>query len=111
MAFRGEVDDVVRLEGLKRIRDRRPVADVDFGEAIVRRVVDRRQRRQIARVGQLVDVQHVDAGADQMPADRGADEARPARYQYVTHVLSPDQEISRAQQAATEARQSGRARS
>ena len=50
--------------------DRAPVADVDLGEAVVRRIVDRRQRLQIAGIGERVEVEHGGALADQTPARR-----------------------------------------
>ena len=110
MALGGEVDDVVRLEGLERVRDRRPVADVDPGEAVVGRVVDGRQRGEIAGVGEGVDVEDVDAGADQVAANRGADETRPARHQHVSHgfVLRIRGSAARSRRPAN-ARQCGRA--
>ncbi len=70
----GEVDDVVGPEALERRGDGAPIADVDFGEAIVRRVADGGERVEVAGIGELVEIEHVDALADEMPAKRRADE-------------------------------------
>ena len=82
MAFGREMDHVVGSEGLERLRHRAPVADVDPGEAIVRRIVDRSQRLQIAGVGERVEIEHGGALADQAPADRRADESRAAGHEH-----------------------------
>ena len=53
------------------------VADVGAGEAVVRQVRDRPQAVEVAGVGELVDVQHLDADLAREVADQGrADEAR-----------------------------------
>ena len=68
VALRREMDHMIRLKRLERFRDRASVADVVFGEAVVRRIVDRCERSEIACIGESVDVEHVDASADQPPA-------------------------------------------
>ncbi len=83
VAFGRQMDDMVRREACERLGDRAPVANVDFGELVVGRVVDPRQGLQIAGVGEGVDVEHVDAGGDEMPAYRRSDESRAAGYQHV----------------------------
>ena len=82
MAFRGEMDHMVGSEALERLGHGAPVADVDPGEAVVRRIVDRRQRLQVSRIGQRVDVEHRGALADQAPAHRRADETRAAGHKH-----------------------------
>ena len=83
VALGRQMDHVVGRETLERLGHRAPVADVDPGEAIVRRIVDRSQRLQIAGVGERVDIEHVDAGADEMPAHRRADESRAAGHEHL----------------------------
>ena len=58
MALGGQMDDMIGSERLERLGDRAPVANVDLGEAIVRRIVDRGQGLQIAGVGERVEVEH-----------------------------------------------------
>ena len=82
MALGGQMDHMVRSEGLERLRHRAPVADVDPGEAIVRRIVDRGKRLQIAGVGERVEIEHGGALPDQAPANRGADESRAAGHEH-----------------------------
>ena len=74
MAFGGEMHHLVGSEGLERLGDGAPVANVDLGEAVVGRVADRRQGLQVSGIGQRVDVEHRDAIADQAPAQSRADE-------------------------------------
>ena len=76
------MDHMVGSEGLERLGHGAPVADVDLGEAIVRRIVDRRQRLQIAGIGQRVEVEHRGALADQAPAHCRADESRAASHKH-----------------------------
>ena len=82
MALGGEMDHMVGREGLERFRNRPPVADVDLGEAVVRRIADRGQRLQIAGIGQRVEVEHRGALGDQAPADGRADESRAAGHKH-----------------------------
>ncbi len=82
MALGGEMDHMVGSECLERLRHRAPVANVEPGEAIVRRIVDRSQRLQIAGVGERVEIEHGGALADQAPAHRRADESRAAGHKH-----------------------------
>ena len=82
MALGGEMDHMVGREGLERLGDRAPVADVGLGEAVVRRIVDRRQRLQVAGIGQRVEIEHRGALADQVAAHRRADEPRAAGHEH-----------------------------
>ena len=82
MAFGGQMDHLVGRERLERLVDRAPVANVDLGEAVVRRVVDRRQGLQVSGVGERVEVEHLGALADQAPAHRRADEPRAAGHKH-----------------------------
>ena len=59
-----------------------PVANVDLGEAIVRRVVDRRQRLQIAGIGERVEIEHRGAVGHQAPAHGRADESRASGHKH-----------------------------
>src|SRR5271154_237528 len=68
MALGRKMDDMVGREARERLGDRAPVADIDFGELVVGGVVDPRQRLEIAGIGDGVDVEHVDTGANKMPA-------------------------------------------
>ena len=70
MTLSGQMDDLIGSERLERLGDRPPVANVDLGEAIVRRIVDRRQGLQIAGIGERVEVEHGGAVGDQAPAHR-----------------------------------------
>ena len=111
VAFGGQVDDVIGRETGERLVDRPPVADVDPGEAVVRRIVDRGEELEIAGVCQGVEVQDVDAGPDQMTADCGTDESRsPGDQHFARHDVSQFHAIRRPQQVDSEARHSGRAR-
>ena len=82
MALGGQMDDLVGSERLERLGHRAPIANVDLGEAIVRRIVDRRQGLQIAGVGERVEVEHGRALGDQAPAHRRADESRAAGHKH-----------------------------
>ena len=68
------MNHLVGSEGLERLGHGAPVANVDLGEAVVGRIVDRRQGLQVSGIGQRVDVEHRGAFADQAPANRRADE-------------------------------------
>ncbi len=108
VALGGEVDHMIRLKSPERLRDRATVADVDPGETVVRSIVDCRQGGEIARVGESVDIQNVDAGADQMPAHGGADEPRAAGHKHATrHWVSCVMGISCARHVASDRRRSG----
>ena len=82
VALGGQMDDMVRSKGLERLGDRSPVANVDLGEAIVRRVVDRRQRLQIAGIGERVEIEHRGAVGHQAPAHGRADKSRAAGHKH-----------------------------
>jgi hypothetical protein len=82
MALGGQMDDMVRRKGLERLGDRRPVANVDLGEAIVRRVVDRRQRLQIAGIGEGVEIEDRRALGHQAPAHGRADKSRASSHKH-----------------------------
>ena len=79
MTLGRQMDDLIRSERLERLGDRSPVANVDLGETIVRRIVDHGKGLQIAGVGERVQVEHRGAFGDQAPAYGRADESRAAR--------------------------------
>ena len=79
MALGGEVGDHVGPEPGDRIGHRRRVADIGLTEGVARIGGDRRQRGEVAGIGQFVDIEHaVRRRADQVAHQRRADEARPA---------------------------------
>ena len=82
MALGGQMDDLIGSECLERLGDRASVANVDLGEAIVRRIVDHRQGLQIAGVGERVEVEHGGAVGHQAPAYGRADESRAAGHKH-----------------------------
>ena len=124
MAFGGEMDHLVGSEGLERLGHGAPVANVDLGEAVVGRIVDRRQGLQVSGVGERVDIEHRGALGDQTPAHGRADESGAAGHKHFSlHEVSGfnverlppsltagrrgDQATRRAQHAASDCRQSG----
>jgi hypothetical protein len=79
MALGGEMRDHVGLEFGDRRADRVRIADVALDEAVAVRVRDALDRRQRARIGQLVEVEHFMIGVfDQMTDERRPDETGPA---------------------------------
>ena len=79
MAFGGEMHHGVRLKALEHLAHLRRIGDVRAHERVARIVRHRRERIQIARIGELVDHQHLMVGlADDVANHRGADEARAA---------------------------------
>ena len=68
------------------------VPDVGYLETVVRSVQRLSKRLDVARVGKHVKGDDILTGRHQPPHHTGADESRPARYQYVVHVSSvPDE--------------------
>ena len=85
----GEMDHLVRMKSRERLGHGAPIANVDLGEAVVRRVADRRQGLQISGVGERVDIEHRGALGDQMPAHGRADESGPAGHEHFSlHEVS-----------------------
>ena len=79
MAFGREMHDHVGLEPLEGILHGRGIGDIGADELVARIVLDRRERGEIAGIGQFVDHQHIVIGVgDQMAHDRRADKARAA---------------------------------
>jgi hypothetical protein len=71
-----EVHDRARLVLAKQAHDRRAVADVAAHERVARVAAQRREVAEVARVGELVEVQHRLAGrGDPVEDEVGADEA------------------------------------
>ena len=62
------MDDLIGGERLERLGDRSSVANVDLGEAVVRRIVDHGQGLQVAGVGERVEVERRGAVSHQKPA-------------------------------------------
>jgi hypothetical protein len=82
MAFGGKMDHRVRLVALEDGADRNRIADVMLFECVFRIARDRRQRVEIARLGQLVENHDVVAEIqDEMPADGRPDEPGSSRDQ------------------------------
>ena len=119
MAFGGQMNHLVGSERLERLGEGAPVANVDLGEAVVGRIVDRRQGLQVSGIGQRVDVEHRGAIADQAPAQSRIDKPCAAGHKHFAlhevsrlnrralRLLLGDQARRRPQLAATDWRQSG----
>ncbi len=76
VALGGEVKHARRAVRGEEPRDLVGVADVHLFERVARIACDRRQRGEVARVGQLVDVDDGVVGVlDEVPDERGADES------------------------------------
>ena len=79
MALGGEMHHGVRREALERFAHFGVVRDVGAHEGVARIVRHGRERVEIARIGELVDHQHLMRRlADDVAHDRRADEARAA---------------------------------
>ena len=75
MRLRGQVHDCVWLEPGKHGADTRLVGDIGLDEFIAAVAGDSQQRLQVARVGQLVEVEHLMIGViDQVTNQGRADE-------------------------------------
>src|SRR5262245_65274369 len=67
VTLRRQMHDRVGFETRKNVSDGRPIADIGEAEMIARMALDRGERSEIARVGQLIDHQHLVIGmADKM---------------------------------------------
>ena len=89
VTFGGEMDHLVGSEIRERLSHGAPVANVDLGETIVGRIVDRRKRLQVPGVGERVDVEHRSALGDQAPAQSRADEPCAAGHKhFALHEVS-----------------------
>ena len=76
MALGRQMHDDVRLEALEQLAHLRRVRDVGAHERVARIVRHGRERVEIARIGELVDHQHLMRRlADEVAHDRRADEA------------------------------------
>ena len=74
-----QMHDHIRIDSLQQRLDRRGVADVSPGEAVMRMSRDAFQRGERACVGELVQNMDVMIGlVQQMPNQRRPDEPRPA---------------------------------
>src|SRR5271157_5981191 len=81
MGFGGEMNHAVGAEILEDRIDFVAIADVGLGEMIAGTIGDRRQRLEIARIGELVDVENDMFGfIDQETAQGRTDETGPAGY-------------------------------
>jgi len=79
MRFRGQVHHGRRLMLAEHPSDFGRITDVHLFKAITRIIRHRSERLQIARVGQLVEIDHAAIGiVDELTNDGGADEARAA---------------------------------
>ena len=87
--LRGEVDD--RVDASRRLGHGRSVADVGLDEAVARVGFHAPQIVQVARVGQLVQVDDLQVGvACQHPPDEGAaDEPGPAADEDLHRLFTP----------------------
>jgi hypothetical protein len=83
VGFRGEVHDGVGLEALEQGTQFRGTAYVDLGEGVTRVPRRLRDRSEVRRISELVDVDDVRAGMiEQMAYHRRADEAGAACHEY-----------------------------
>ena len=90
MAFRRQMQDDVGLEVGQRSLHRRRVGDIRPDESKARMVLHRRQRIEIARIGELVDDKDMMVGGGNgMPHEGGADEPCPARHQKTLRHQAP----------------------
>lgn len=80
MAFGREVQHRVRLMFLQQASHERAVADVALDEDMVGIAFQRRQRVQIARISERVEIDHADPARDRLQNKISADEAGPAGY-------------------------------
>ena len=86
MALGREVHDAVRAELGEEPVHGGAIGDVGLREAVIRQVRDGTQALEVAGVGELVDVEHLDAEVAREMADDGrADEARAARDEDALH--------------------------
>jgi hypothetical protein len=80
----GKIDDRVGAGLLEQLAHHRGVGDVALHETIPLVAADAGKRIEIGGVGKLVEIDDGPwRGADQMPADGGADEARPSGYDHL----------------------------
>ena len=90
MAFRRQMHDHVGLEISERRLHRSRIGNVGSEETKARMILDRLQRVEVARVGQLVDDEDIMAGrGEDMPHQGGADESCPARHQKTLRHQAP----------------------
>ena len=79
------------------------VADVEFGKRVTRMPRGLRNRGEVRRIGELVDIDDKHLGmVEQMPDDRRADEARPAGYEYNCAVVTHDRALMLLDSSANE---------
>src|SRR5690606_8791372 len=88
VTFRREVHHAVDLFLAQQSEYEVGVGDVAFDEAVVRRVVDHAQRREVAGISQLIEIDYAPPCANQAADDRGTDEAGAAGDEYGPHPVS-----------------------
>ena len=81
MAFGGKVHDRIDPFLGQQCRDRVLVGDVGLDEAVIGGVGNRRERGEIARIGQAVEIDDMVALGDQSPHHGAADKARTAGHE------------------------------
>ena len=87
MTLRREVDDRLRTVFLEQSTDQRLITDVAVHEEMIRARVERRERIEIAGVGQGIEIDDTDAaGLDQSEHKITADEARATGNQPSLHA-------------------------
>ena len=91
MAFCRQVDDAVDLLVLHELVERVEVADVHLHELVVRLALDVLEVREVARVGQLVEIDNVVLGVlvHEQANDMASDKARAAGDDDILHKESP----------------------
>ena len=88
MALRGQVHHRIRLVRGKDPVERRPVANVRALEGIAVAAGDAVEVREVRRIGQRIEVDHLVPVRDRLPHHGRADEARAARHQN-SHAFTP----------------------
>jgi hypothetical protein len=94
MAFRREIHDEVRLMPVEQRTKGGRVADIDLGKGVTRVSRRLRDRSEVCRIGELVDIDDIGAGAiEQMPDHGRPDEAGASSHEdglaCEAHVVAP----------------------
>lgn len=93
MAFCRQMHDHIDFVGAQSIQNARVIADISLEEAVIRMIFNLTERRQIACIGQLVEIDDIDPGiGSQMPAYRRANEARSTCNENI-HIISSSKNV------------------
>jgi hypothetical protein len=88
MAFRRQMHDHIDFVGTQSFQNGCVVANIGLKKAVIRMIFNLAQRRQIARIGQLVEIDDIDLGiSSQMATDRRTNEPCAAGNENI-HIIS-----------------------